>query len=191
MQLYLIRHPRPDVAPGLCYGRSDLALVNDVASGAVALRSLLPENVPLFSSPMTRCRLLAEALHPAPQFDARLMELNFGDWEMRSWADIDRAALDQWAADPQVFTPPRGESVSELRARVADFLGDLASQSLERAVLVTHAGVMKLCAAELLGLTPEKWLSMQFEFGTVSLIDDANGVHEMIWHNRMASYPPD
>ena len=79
MQLYLIRHPRPDVAPGLCYGRSDLTLAEDAAVVAAALRSLLPGNVPVFSSPLTRCRLLAEALHPAPQFDSRLLELDFGD----------------------------------------------------------------------------------------------------------------
>jgi len=184
VHLYLIRHPRPDVAPGFCYGRSDLALAEDAAVVAAALHPLLPENVPVFSSPLMRCRLLAEALHSAPQFDARLMELDFGDWEMRSWRDIDRAALDQWAADPQMFTPPRGESVGAMRARVADFLSDLAGRGLESAVLVTHSGVMKVCAAELLGLTPTKWVSMQFELGTVSLMDDASGFHELIWHNR-------
>ena len=103
---------------------------------------------------------------------------------MRSWLDIGRAALDEWATDPQVFMPPRGESVGAMRARVADFLGDLAGRGLESAALVSHAGVMKVCAAGLLGFTPEKWLSMQFEFGTVSLLDDANGVHQLIWQNR-------
>ncbi|MDD5175315.1 MAG: alpha-ribazole phosphatase family protein [Sterolibacterium sp.] len=187
MQLFLIRHPPPDVMPGLCYGRSDLALAGDAASVAASLRSLLPKNVPVFSSPLTRCCLLAEALHPAPQFDARLLELDFGDWEMRPWAGIDRTELDRWAADPHMFTPPSGESVGAMRSRVADFLGNLVGQSLGSAILVTHAGVMKLCAAELLGLAPAKWLSMQFEFGTVSLIDDAKGTHELIWHNRTAS----
>lgn len=191
MQLYLIRHPRPDVAPGLCYGRSDLALAEDAAPVAAALRSLLPGNAPVFSSPLKRCRLLAEALHPAPQFDARLLELDFGDWEMRSWADIGRAAIDQWAADPHLFAPPGGESVGAMRRRVAGFLDDLAGHGLASAVLVAHAGVMKVCAAELLGLASEKWFSMQFEFGAVSLIDDASGVHELIWHNRALPLSPD
>lgn len=191
MQLYLIRHPRPDVAPGLCYGRSDLALAEDASVVAAALRPLLPDQVPVFSSPLTRCRLLAEALHPAPQFDARLVELDFGDWEMRPWADIGRAAIDQWAADPQVFVPPGGESVGAMRSRVADFLTDLAGLGLARAALVAHAGVMKVCAAELLGLAPAKWFPMKFEFAAVSLIDDANGFNELIWHNRAASDRPD
>lgn len=184
MQLFLIRHPRPDVASGLCYGRSDLALAEDAASVAAALRPLLPKDTPLFSSPLTRCRSLADALHPAPRLDARLLELDFGEWEMRAWADIDRAALDRWATDPQVFTPPGGESVAALRARVTDFISHLTSCGLASAVLVTHAGVMKVCAAEMLGVASAKWFSMKFEFGTVSLIDDPNGVHELLWHNR-------
>ena len=185
MQLYLIRHPRPDVAPGLCYGRSDLDLAEDAATVAAGLRPLLPGNLPLFSSPLRRCRLLAEALHPAPRFDQRLRELDFGAWEMRSWNDIGRAAIDEWVADPEAFAPPGGESVGELRIRVTGFLDDLAGSGLTSAVLVTHAGVMKVCAAELLGLAPENWLSLQFEFGSVSLIDGAQGVEALIRHNKL------
>jgi len=191
VQLYLIRHPRPDVAPGLCYGRSDLALAEDAVVVAAALRPLLPGNVPVFSSPLKRCRLLAEALHPAPRFDQRLLELDFGAWEMRSWTDIGRSAIDEWAADPEAFAPPGGESVGAMRARVAGFLDDLAGSGLASAALVAHAGVMKVCAAELLGLAPEGWFSMRFEFGAVSLIDDASGSHELIWHNRALPLPPD
>ncbi|MBI3524984.1 MAG: alpha-ribazole phosphatase family protein [Betaproteobacteria bacterium] len=180
MQLYLIRHPRPAVAQGLCYGRSDLALAEDAGISASALRLLLPKNLPLFSSPLTRCRLLAEALHPVPQFDARLQELNFGDWEMRTWDAIGRPALDAWVAQPLDFAPPGGESVAALRLRVADFLAELARTNLPSAVLVTHAGVMKACAAELLNLDAPAWFSMQFEFGAVSLIEAGR----LVWHNK-------
>jgi len=184
VQLYLIRHPRPAVAQGLCYGRSDLALAEDASIAASALRFLLPENLPLFSSPLTRCRLLAEALHSAPQFDARLQELDFGDWELRTWDAIGRVALDAWAAQPLDFAPPGGESVAALRLRVADFLAELARTNLPSAVLVTHAGVMKACAAELLRLSTADWFGMQFEFGAVSLIKAGC----LVWHNRSTHY---
>ncbi|MFA7268001.1 MAG: alpha-ribazole phosphatase family protein [Sterolibacterium sp.] len=188
MQLYLMRHPLPAVAPGLCYGRSDLALAGDAAVPAASLRPLLPEDAPLFSSPLTRCRLLAEALHPAPNFDARLMELDFGAWEMRAWDAIDRSAIDAWAADPLAFTPPGGESVAALRHRVAEFLDELMARNLACAALVTHAGVMKACAAELLGLAPSEWFAMRFEYGSISLIEAGR----LLWHNRPASdrHPP-
>lgn len=176
MRLFLIRHPLPDVAPGTCYGRSDLALAGDPAPVADALRPLLPADAPLYSSPLARCRALAELLHPAPRFDERLLELDFGAWEMQSWDAIDRAALDAWAADPLHFTPPGGEAVADLRVRVRDFLDELA----EDAVLVAHAGVIKLCAAELAGVPADAWFSMRFDYGSVSLIEDGR----LVWHNR-------
>jgi alpha-ribazole phosphatase len=176
MRLFLIRHPLPDVAADTCYGRSDLALAADPLACAETLRPLLPADAPLFSSPLERCRRLAELLHPAPRFDERLLELNFGAWEMQPWNAIDRAALDAWAADPLHFTPPGGEAVADLRMRVRDFLDGLA----EDAVLVAHAGVMKLCAAELAGVAADEWFSMQFEYGTATLIEGGR----IVWQNR-------
>lgn len=176
MRLFLIRHPAPDVAIGTCYGRSDLPLAGDPAPVAEALRPLLPADALLFSSPLARCRRLAELLHPAPRFDERLLELDFGAWEMQSWDAIDRAALDAWAADPLHFRPPGGEAVADLRARVRDFLDDL----VEDTVLVAHAGVMKLCAAELAGVPADAWFSMRFDYGTATLIEDGR----LAWTNR-------
>ena len=65
LDLYLIRHPRPAVPAGLCYGSTDLALAAEEGEGSVAaarLRPLLPQDAPFLSSPLTRCRLLAQAL---------------------------------------------------------------------------------------------------------------------------------
>lgn len=176
MRLYLIRHPQPAVASGTCYGRTDLGLQDDPALLAEHLRLLLPADVPFFSSPLTRCRLLAERLHPAPRFDARIREIDFGDWEMQAWDSLDRGLLDAWAADPFHFVPPGGEAVASLRRRVADFLSGLPDES----VLVAHAGVMKVCAAELAG--EEDWFGLRFDYGTVSLIEDGR----LLWTNRAA-----
>lgn len=103
------------------------------------------------------------------------MELDFGAWEMRPWADIDRAALDAWAADPLHFMPPAGESVAMLRARVTACLAELP----DSAILVTHAGVMKLCVATLTGAAQHDWLGLHFAYASVSLIEDGR----LVWHN--------
>jgi alpha-ribazole phosphatase len=174
MRLFLIRHPPPAVAPGTCYGRTDLPLAGDPAVQAEALRPLLPPGAPLYSSPLARCRLLAEALHAAPILDERLREIDFGDWEMQPWDSLDRALLDAWAADPLHFVPPGGEAVAALRQRVAGFLAGLPAE----AVLVAHAGVIKVCAAELAG--EEDWFGLRFDYGTVSLIEDGR----LVWANR-------
>jgi len=174
VRLFLIRHPPPAVPPGICYGATDLPLAGDPAIHAAALRPRLPKDAPLYSSPLARCRRLAAALHPAPVFDDRLREIDFGDWEMQAWDSLDRRLLDAWAADPFHFAPPGGEAVASLRARVAAFLAELPDE----AVLVAHAGVMKVCAAVLAG--EEDWFALRFDYGKASLIEDGR----FVWKNR-------
>lgn len=163
------------MADGICYGATDLPLAEDAAEVADRLRPLLPD-APVFSSPLARCRELAQALHPEPAFDDRLKELDFGDWEMRPWESLDCAALDAWAADPLGFAPPGGESVAELRVRVRSFLEGLSGD----VIVVAHAGVMKLCAAELAGVPSNEWFGMRFHYASVTLIEK----NTLAWRNR-------
>ncbi|AJP48447.1 hypothetical protein PG1C_08220 [Rugosibacter aromaticivorans] len=167
MQLYLIRHPPPQVNEGICYGVTDLPLRDDPKAIAITIQTQLPPGLTLFTSPLTRCRLLAEALHPAPLCDPRLQELNFGDWEMHAWETLDRAALTAWAANPTGYTPPQGESVNELQMRVHDFLAEQCAQKTTHAALVTHAGVMKVIVGLAHGLAPAEWMALKFGFGSV------------------------
>lgn len=174
MRLYLIRHPKPAIDTGICYGRSDLGLAEDAIVRAAALRPLLPADAPLWSSPLRRCLELAQALHAAPAIDARLMEMHFGDWEMRRWDDIPRHQLDAWAADPVGYAPPGGESPAAMRRRVAALLAELP----EVAVLVAHGGVLRACVAELTGAAD--WHALHFDYGSATLIEDGR----LIWKNR-------
>lgn len=143
LTLYLVRHPRPLIAPGVCYGQLDLEAENPWPV-AERLRKELPPGLPVWSSPLQRCRCLAEALHPAPVLDTRLMELNFGQWEGRPWDSVPRAELDAWAADVDGYAPPGGESPKALQARVATFVDQLPAGDC---VLVTHAGVIRTLLA--------------------------------------------
>jgi alpha-ribazole phosphatase len=153
------------VVDGFCYGATDLPLAADPAPLAQQLRSQLPD-LPVYSSPLRRCRQLADLLHPAPCFDARLREIDFGDWEMQAWDKLDRTLLDAWAADPLHFTPPGGESVAIMRTRVLDFLSTLETS----AILVTHAGTIKLICAERQDLPPANWLALRFDYGSVTAL---------------------
>lgn len=162
MLLHLIRHPQPLVEPGICYGRLDLAAENPAAV-ASALRLELPAGLPVWSSPLRRCRELAELLHPAPSIDERLREMNFGAWEGVAWDAIPRAELDAWAADVAGYAPPGGESPRELQQRALDFVAGLRGPE---AVVVTHAGVIRVLVAHLRGLPPERWSELSFAYGS-------------------------
>jgi len=167
VQLRLIRHPAPQVAASVCYGATDLPLAEDVAAAAARIRAQLPPGLPHYTSPLRRCRLLAEALHPTPLSDPRLREMHFGAWEMRPWHLVERAALDAWAADPLEYTPPQGESVAALQARVHEFVIEARRNGVRDAVLVTHAGVMKVIVGHAQGLEARQWMALSFDYESV------------------------
>ncbi|GAB2180987.1 alpha-ribazole phosphatase [Denitratisoma sp. agr-D3] len=179
------------MAEGVCYGRSDLPL--DPAAGSAAalailvqqLRARVPSHVACYASPLQRCRVLAEALHPRPRFDARLQEMDFGAWEMRAWEAIPRAALDDWAAEPLDFAPPGGESVARMRGRVLAFLRE--QREAEALLLVTHGGVMKILAGMAADEPVETWLGRRFAYGELlSLTLDPErlgGDGDGLWQN--------
>ncbi|APH55839.1 Alpha-ribazole-5'-phosphate phosphatase [Granulibacter bethesdensis] len=153
MKLALIRHTRPAIVDGLCYGRLDVPLADDREEAARAILAQLTDmqDAMIVSSPALRCQWLANWLAghiqpPGIMIDPRLQELDFGDWEGSRWDDIDRAALDDWAASPDDFTPPNGESMRALRYRIdhiwAEWMRDRQSR-----IVVTHGGPLRILCA--------------------------------------------
>lgn len=157
MRLILVRHPRPLVAAGVCYGSTDLEVAPAELAGALAsLAPRLPAGLPVYSSPLRRCAGLAAALSSTPIFDVRLVEMHFGGWEMRAWNDIPRADVDAWAADLVNYQPGDGESVLRMATRIAAFHADLRRQlgGDGEAIVICHAGAMRLLRACHAGLAP-------------------------------------
>lgn len=156
MQLILVRHPQPQVASGVCYGRTDLAVAPEqMEQTLAALRDSLPSGLPLYSSPLRRCAGLAIRLSPVPVYDDRLVEMDFGTWEMQPWDAIPRADIDAWAADTVHYQPGGGDSVLRMAERIAAFHSDLQRQlGGGSAIVVCHAGAMRLLSARHSGMTP-------------------------------------
>ena len=90
--------------------------------------------------------------------------MNFGAWEGRRWDDIPRYELDAWAADVEGYAPPGGESPRQMRQRVVDFLATLA---VPEALVVTHAGVMRLVHAQVTGISLAEALAYRPDYGEV------------------------
>ncbi|WP_404301733.1 histidine phosphatase family protein [Alicycliphilus denitrificans] len=152
-RLWLVRHARPLVADGLCYGRLDLP-VDAAASreaAQVLARALPPQVAAIRHSPLQRCELLAlelRALRPdlASNAEPRIQELDFGSWEGRAWNTIARAQIDAWAADLAGHAPGGGEPLAAMLARVAQALRDAVASAQTHdgdVVWITHAGVAR------------------------------------------------
>lgn len=175
MQIFLIRHPQPLLPPSVCYGHSDSelhaeALLN-LQNTAQSLRAQLPDTFSLYSSPLLRCRLLAEAMHEPVVCDERLKEMFFGAWENQCWDKIPRQQINDWANDPLHYPIPGGESVIHMQARVLDFINEKQKRQIRNLVLVTHSGVMKIIVAQATQLPTHEWLNLHFDYSSLHQIN--------------------
>lgn len=175
MELYLIRHTRPDVAAGICYGRSDIGLAPSFEAEARAIEDKFEGMRPeiIYTSPSQRCLRLAQALAGAwkcsiPVEDARLMELHFGEWEMKGWQEISREALERWGASYVHEPPPGGETFLSLHQRAQGFLDELRTGRIASAAVVTHAGVIRALLAEATKKPLNETFGFELSYGGVT-----------------------
>lgn len=175
MKLILVRHTAVSGAEGLCYGRTEMALAESFTAEAAAVRAALPPPPwSLHASPALRCRALAESFGPPVVIDARLHELDFGDWEGRAWNDLPRAAVDRWCDNFVTARPPHGETYGELAARAEAFVAGLAGgDPAGTAVVVTHAGLIRALLAPRRGLAAAAAFSLVVPPGSVHILDVA------------------
>ena len=149
MKLWLVRHAQPQVAPGVCYGALDMAPDSAATHrAAMALAVQLPSGISAWVSPLQRCALLAQALQslrPDLRFrtDARLAEMNFGQWEGVPWAQIPADAMQRWTDDFGEHLFGGVESANAVLARVAAVWRETQGLPETAAVWITHAGVIR------------------------------------------------
>ena len=151
MRVVLARHPVPLIQPGICYGRLDTPIHPNADIEGLVRDPVFTGSAVVWTSPARRCRAPAERLAGALSIpliaDPRLLELDFGNWEGKSWDEVPRAELDRWAADPRGFRAPGGESGDELIARVSDFFAGLDRDC----TVVSHGGPLRVLSALLQG----------------------------------------
>jgi broad specificity phosphatase PhoE len=169
--LALLRHGPTDwTAERRLQGRVDLPL-SSVGRAMVAGWQLAPEvdGFVWVTSPLRRARETAALLgHADALVDARLAEMNFGEWEGRRLAEISAElgpAMTEMEERGLDFRAPGGESPREVQQRLAPFLAEVGQDGIDR-LAVTHKAVIRALYAfasgwPMLGRPPQRLM----EFG--------------------------
>ena len=174
---YLVRHGESvwNAEERLC-GRTDVELSEAGRRQAEhlgqRLRGLPP--VAIYASPLRRtvetAAIVAQGSGLAPIIDPRIIELNYGAWEGKTFAEVktqDRDLYRRWDADPAAEAPPGGETGLAGLERIVPFLNELRQRYAaghEHVVVVTHKTVCRLALCHVLGLAPSEYrrrLSME------------------------------
>lgn len=183
MEIYLIRHPRVDIDSGLCYGQSDIGLSENFITEAQHYHQNLPTDFDIiFSSPLKRCLQLAKKLDRGEiKTDARLMEINFGSWELKNWNDIPQKEIENWSKDFINYKPGGGENLKEFHRRVLEFIAELNQTKAEKVLIVSHAGVIRCFWQYILDIPLENIMKIPIDYGEIFRIE----LHDKVTYQRI------
>jgi len=175
MEVILVRHTSVDIPRGTCYGQSDVPLKASFEQEAAAVKAELDKYGDIdysFTSPLTRCTRLAEYCgYSNATRDARLMEINMGEWEMKRFDDITDPRLQEWYEDFINVQVTGGESFRMQYHRVSAFLNELRQKTWKRVAIFSHGGVLT-CAQIYAGLIkPGEADIFQMPYGYITKID--------------------
>lgn len=173
MKIYLLRHTRVDVPSGICYGQTDVSLAETFENELAIIKNTLLyvtfEKV--YSSPLRRCMRLAKEFSDEIISDARLMELNFGDWENKSWEEIfDCEKGKRWFSNYLEEVCPNGESSQMLQNRVQNFIDELPKIN-GNILIVAHSGAIRMFRMILEGWSTKRAFDTPIAYGQVSVIN--------------------
>lgn len=127
------------------------------------------------ASPVRRTResadLVGERLGLSVSEEPGFAEMEFGDWDGRTFAEIaarDKAALDAWLGDRSV-PPPGGESFAQVEERVLAGLDRVLETYAGGTILVvSHVTPIKTLVAHALGAPLESGFRMELAPASVS-----------------------
>jgi alpha-ribazole phosphatase len=163
-EILFIRHAKTDMAGTFC-GHSDPD-VNErghVQIGELIDRLRAEDIDAVYSSDLRRAAITAEAIakffavscHVRPA----LREINFGEWEGHSWAEIeqqDKEYARRWVAEYPNLQARGGEEFLEFESRVLNEVRFLSAQGRGcNIAVVTHAGVLRTVLCTLKGCSAE------------------------------------
>jgi alpha-ribazole phosphatase len=168
VEIYLIRHTTPQVRAGQIYGWSEIPLSHTYAEEIELVKQQIPEHFDkVYSSPSLRCTALAEKIKVDFTVDERLRELNFGDWEGKTWDTVDQTALQEWMNDFVRVRVPGGESMQEMKSRLLLFWDELMEKDLDQLAIVTHAGAIRILLAQYRAMELADSFNIQVAYGAV------------------------
>lgn len=189
--IFLIRHG-PTHAKGMV-GWSDLAADLSDTEALTRLEAALPNDAVVISSDLSRAVTTADAIqakrHRLPH-DRDLREMNFGDWELKVFSQVEAESPDRLRAfyeTPGDISPPNGDSWHALCARSNAAIDRLVGANhAPHLIVVAHFGVILSQVQRAFGLTAYQAFGHKIENLSITHVT----VHDGLWSGGQISHKP-
>jgi probable phosphoglycerate mutase len=174
-EVWIVRHGETEWTVSKKHtGRTDIPLTAAGEAGARALAPVLGRHgfALVLTSPLQRARRTAElAGFGDAKVDERLRELDYGDYDGRTTAEIRRERPDWFLWRDGT---PGGEAMDEVGRRADSVIAELADVDGD-VLLFGHGHFSRVLGARLLGLPPSDGRLLMLAPGSVSVIGAEHG----------------
>ncbi len=205
--LLLIRHGENDVMQRHLTGRAPGVSLNGKGRQQAELMADALTHAPIkavYSSPLERAIETAEPLalrrHLSVQLRPNLIEVDYGNWQGRTYKQLGRSSL--WKAlleKPSQIRFPGGETMAEVQQRVVEDLDTLAHEWLtvdadgkaeeQLIAVVAHADVIRLALAHYLNMALDDFLRLTVNPASLSIVQsDGSGRPKVICINQQPNF---
>lgn len=163
---------------GKYIGSTDLPVVPSafaaVEKSGSSLRGKNIESV--LCSPMLRCRQTLDRLDLAcsVEYVDGLREVDFGEWEGKSFAEVNAShpeTVKAWSQWSEEFTFPGGENMHSFLRRVRSVRRKVEDHPADSLLIVSHGGVIRQLICAFLCLPPSSYLLFNICAGFYSAIE--------------------
>jgi broad specificity phosphatase PhoE len=194
MDLILVRHGDVDAPAGLCLGQTDAPLSASGFGAVQQLAATWTDAAPrfLFSSDLKRAQqaaaIFAARFAIEPLSDARLREVNLGEWDGTRWDEVvrtDAARYEHWANNWVIQEAPGGESFADVIRRTGAWLSSLLGSTRDEDIVLTiaHAGSIRALLCHALGLPPARAFALRVDHAHVARMRSRAGQFEVCYVN--------
>ena len=143
----------------------------------------------VYASPLDRAIVTASIIGGVPRetvlIDDRLIEVNFGKYELRPYSRMGVRMSLYWAL-PEVFpTPETVETTEEMIERSRSFLKELEKKDYENVLIAAHGGIMRALNGHLLDRKNGLRWRPKMKNCEIRVYESVGGEHRFLM-----SYPP-
>jgi len=180
-RLLLVRHGKTEGEAGRYYGHIDIGLSQEGVKQAEMLRErLASENFNfIYSSDLKRALATAEIIATAHKLKviprSNLRELDFGELASMTFEEMKEhylGAVGLLSGQDLDISAPNGESLRQMSARIRRFVAEVKKQPpQQRALVVAHAGSLKVLLCLLLGISPEYWWQFCLNPASLTIVE--------------------
>jgi alpha-ribazole phosphatase len=183
-KIFLLRHGDVDLPKKIFYGQMDVPLSETgKEKSRVAAEYISSFGINrIISSDLSRCMYFANAIREKAgdirkiESFSELRELNFGKWTGLTWDEIEReypGELTKRYANLAGYSPPDGESLSNVQARVMEIIKNIINNSKQgdNVAIVAHAGVNRCIISNLMGYPLSNFFIVEQDYCCINIID--------------------